>query len=67
MTRRKDEDDLQKHTMHLRRGDMDKLALIIPNQPAAKIVRRIVSSFVDKHLNAGQQIPTLPEVNLPEN
>lgn len=42
--------DLTKHTLNLRRGDIDYIATIAQANgiPSAFIVRRIVSDYVDK-------------------
>ncbi len=66
MTRRKDTDKLQKHTLFLRAGDFDKLAELIPSLPPSTAARKIISGFVDKHL-AEPASATLPPVTLPEN
>lgn len=41
-------EDLQKHTFHLRRGDVEKLREIYPNVPSAIIIRRLISTTVDR-------------------
>ena len=46
MPRIKEEEDLSKHTMWLRRGDVDFLREHFP-QKASKIMRRLISNFVD--------------------
>lgn len=42
--------DLSKHTINLRRGDIDYIATIAQANgiPSAFIVRKIISNFVDK-------------------
>lgn len=39
---------LEKHTLRLREGDVDRLRDLYPDVPANKIIRRIVSNHVDK-------------------
>jgi hypothetical protein len=39
--------DLNKHTLNLRAGDMDKLRELHPTQPPSTIVRTLVSKYVD--------------------
>lgn len=46
MPKIKEEEDLSKHTMWFRRGDVDFLRQHFP-QKASKIVRRLISNFVD--------------------
>lgn len=41
-------EDLQKHTFHLRRGDVEKLREIYPNVPSAIVIRRLISTTVDR-------------------
>lgn len=50
MARRKTE-DLQKHTLNLRRGDMDKLALLFPGRNPSVVLRQIISKFLDRHFS----------------
>lgn len=47
MPRVKEEEDLTKHTMWLRRGDIVFLKDHFPNK-ASKIVRRLIAHFVDQ-------------------
>lgn len=41
-------EDLQKHTFHFRRGDVEKLRDIYPGIPVAHVIRRLVSTTVDR-------------------
>lgn len=41
-------EDLQKHTLHLRRGDVDKLREIYPDVAVAVVIRRLISTTVDR-------------------
>ena len=41
-------EDLQKHTMNLRRGDMEAISHLFPGKPPNIIIRRLVSKFVDQ-------------------
>lgn len=54
MARRKT-DELQKHTLNLRSGDVDTLQSLFPSMQATVIIRRIVSKFVDKSKAAMSQ------------
>ena len=38
---------LQKHTLHLREGDMEYLKAVLPKGKASHAVRKLVSNFVD--------------------
>lgn len=44
----KKQDDLQKHTLHLRAGDYARLQELYPETGAAAIVRAIVSAHLEK-------------------
>lgn len=45
----KEAEALQKHTLNLREGDMDKLRDLVPDLAPAVLIRLIVSTFVDRH------------------
>jgi hypothetical protein len=53
---RKSADSLQKHTLNLRAGDLDRLQELFPRQQATVLVRQIVSKFVDNQLKASDKI-----------
>ena len=40
-------DMLQKHTLNLRAGDMEKLRDFFPDLPASSLIRTIISRYVD--------------------
>jgi len=40
-------DILQKHTLNLRAGDVEKLRDFFPDLPAASLIRTIISRYVD--------------------
>ena len=44
----KNENDLQKHTLWLRKGDYEKLKKLSPEFGAAPIVRELVSDYIDQ-------------------
>jgi hypothetical protein len=44
---RKSADDLQKHTLNLFRGDMDKLRALFPDQEPSVLVRDIIRATID--------------------
>ena len=56
--------DLQKHTLNLRRGDMEKLRVLYPGQEPSVVLRRIVSGFIDKALRRGAQAASMPQVDI---
>ena len=41
-------EELQKHTLNLRAGDLDALASLFPGKSPTVMLRRIVSRFIDK-------------------
>jgi len=41
-------DTLQKHTLNLRAGDMEKLREFFPDLPASGLIRTLVSRYVDE-------------------
>ena len=41
-------EDLTKHTLHLRAGDMDRLKALFPEIGASIVVRKLVSNFLDR-------------------
>lgn len=54
-------EDLQKHTLNLRTGDMEALQELFPKIPASVMVRRVISKFVDKV----RHVPESEEVDVP--
>lgn len=54
-------EDLQKHTLNLRAGDVDTLASLFPRHNPTVMVRRIVSKFVDELQQVPEQQPELPK------
>lgn len=41
-------EELTKHTLHLRKGDWDRLRSIFPEISTSLVIRRIISEFVDR-------------------
>lgn len=62
MVRPKSE-ELKKHTLNLREGDMEKLELLFPQLRPSVILRKIVSRFVDNAMSAAEST-SLPVNNL---
>lgn len=57
MARPKNE-QLQKHTMNFRAGDMEALQHIFPNYAPAVVVRQLISRFIDRaNAAAADKIP----------
>lgn len=56
--------ELQKHTLNLRRGDMEKLRVLYPGQEPSVVLRRIVSGFIDKALRRSAQSASIPQVDI---
>ena len=64
MSRQKTE-ELKKHTLNLRDGDVETIAHLFPNKSPSVVIRKIISKFVDSCL-AGQEerkVP-VPPINL---
>lgn len=40
-------EELQKHTLNLRAGDVEKLRDFFPDIPASNLIRTIISRYVD--------------------
>ncbi len=55
-------EDLQKHTLNLRAGDVDKLRDFFPEIPPTNLIRQIVSRYVDD-LDSKANLPNV-EVKL---
>lgn len=54
MGRRKTE-ELQKHTLNLRSGDMEELGELHPNVQPSTFIRSLVSRYIDNERNKRQQ------------
>ena len=63
MARSKTE-ELKKHTLNLREGDMEALAELFPKFQPSVMVRRIVSKFVDQVRNVPEEDVDLPDIHL---
>jgi hypothetical protein len=63
MARAKTE-ELQKHTLNLRAGDMDALDELFPRVPASVMVRRVISKFVDKIRHVPETDTDIPDIEL---
>lgn len=55
-------EDLQKHTLNLRKGDVEAIRALFPRKDATVVIRRIISKFVDKTTQVEEK--TLPTNNL---
>lgn len=55
-------EELQKHTLNLRAGDMDRLRDFFPDIPPSNMIRTIVSRYVDD-LEGQTKLPNV-EVSL---
>lgn len=40
--------ELQKHTLNLRKGDLDRLGEFYPELAPTQVIRRLISAHVDK-------------------
>lgn len=63
MSRPKTE-DLQKHTLNLRKGDVDAIRALFPRKDATVVIRRIVSKFVDKTRQVEEQPVTVTDLEI---
>jgi len=63
MARQKTE-ELKKHTLNLREGDMEALAELFPKFHPSVMVRRIVSKFVDQVSHVPEEDLDLPHIDL---
>ena len=52
---RKKVEELKKHTLNLREGDMEALAELFPRFNPSVMVRRIVSKFIDQTRNVPEE------------
>lgn len=41
------DDDLQKHTLNLRKGDYEKIKDFFPDLHASQVIRMVISKYVD--------------------
>lgn len=57
-------EELKKHTLNLRAGDMEALDELFPKYASSVMVRRIVSKFVDKARQVPEEEIELPEIKL---
>ena len=63
MARAKTE-DLHKHTLNLRAGDMEKLAQLFPSRAPAVVIRMMVSKFIDRSMAAAKPEPVSTDLDL---
>jgi len=57
-------EELKKHTLNLREGDMETLAELFPKYHPSVMVRRIVSKFVDKARDVPEQPVETTDIKL---
>jgi hypothetical protein len=57
-------EELQKHTLNLRKGDMEALDELFPKYPSSVMVRRIISKFVDKVRSVPENNLDTPDIDL---
>lgn len=57
-------EELQKHTLNLRAGDMEALEQLFPRHPASVMVRRVVSKFIDNLRNVPAEEVEVPDIEL---
>ncbi len=55
MTRRRDIEPLQKHTLHFFKGDVALIAERYPNIGASKIIRYITRKFITEKLSISEE------------
>lgn len=61
---RKKTEELRKHTLNLRAGDMEALKELFPKYDASVMVRRIVSKFIDKAREVPENKIDTPDLTL---
>lgn len=61
---RKKVEELQKHTLNLRSGDMKALEELFPRFGASVMVRRIVSRFIDQTRKVPENPVDLQDLSL---
>lgn len=54
-------ENIVKKTMNFREGDFEKIAQIFPGKEPSTMIRKIVSSFIDKHYAT---VGKTPDVNI---
>lgn len=54
-------EELQKHTLNLRAGDMELIQELFPKFPASVLVRNVISKFVDKVRNVPENDVEVPD------
>lgn len=54
-------EELKKHTLNLRAGDMEALQQLFPKYPASTMVRQVISKFVDRIRNVPEENVDIPE------
>lgn len=57
-------EDLQKHTLNLRRGDLAAIKALYPKHDASVMLRRIVSKFVDQVQKVPENDVKVSDINL---
>jgi len=57
-------EDLQKHTLNLRAGDLAAIKALFPRQDSSVMVRRIISKFVDKMSDVQEKPVAAPDLEL---
>jgi hypothetical protein len=57
-------EELQKHTLNLRAGDMEALEQLFPRHPSSVMVRRVVSKFIDNMRNVPDENIEVPDIEL---
>ena len=57
--------DLKKHTLNLREGDFDQMALLFPKLGGSVAIRTLISNFVDKaKVNSPTPTPPVKDIEL---
>lgn len=57
-------EELQKHTLNLRKGDMEALEALFPRYQPSVMARTIISKFIDKAKLVEEQTPEVKDINL---
>lgn len=57
-------EELHKHTLNLRAGDMQALEELFPNLPPSIMARKIISRFIDKTRSVTEVTLPTPDLDI---
>lgn len=62
-------EELKKHTLNLRDGDMEQLAILFPKHSPSVMARKIISKFIDRtmvEMEGNEDLNKVLDSELPE-